>query len=36
MSEAFMRAVVSLTNEMGLSNLTIDENGFIIGIALEF
>lgn len=36
MSEAFMRAFVDLTNEMGLSNLTIDENGFIIGVALEF
>lgn len=36
MSEAYMRAFVDLTNEMGLSNLTIDENGFMIGVALEF
>lgn len=36
MSEAFIRALVDLTNEMGLSNLTIDENGFMIGVALEF
>lgn len=36
MSEAFMQAFVELTNEMGLSNLTIDEDGFIIGVALEF
>ena len=36
MSEAFIRAWVDLTNEMGLSNLTIDENGFMIGVFLEF
>ena len=36
MSEAFMRAFIDLTNEMGLSNPTIDENGFMIGVALEF
>lgn len=36
MSEAFMRAFIDLTNEMELSNLTIDGNGFIIGVAIEF
>ncbi|MYC76914.1 hypothetical protein F4X10_14210 [Candidatus Poribacteria bacterium] len=36
MSEAFMRAQVDLTNEMGLSNLIVDENGFMIGVELEF
>ena len=36
MSEAYMRAFVDLTNEMGLSNLIIDENGFMIGVSLEF